>query len=463
MHRIGTTPLITPKSTIETFVLRTRHTIKPHTILSAVAAVGIILWTCIGAAADGPKFQVLYNFAGGTDGYQPQAGVVAGSAGNLYGTTSGGGTGSSELCSFGCGTAFEVSPPAKAGGAWTETVLYRFSGESDGAIPLGKLVLDGQGNLYGTAFQGGDVNVTDCANGLVMTGCGLVFELSPPTSPGSPWTETVIHTFEGPDGGYPQAGLVFDVSGNLYGTTDGGGAFPYCGENYLLGCGVVFELSPPAQSGGSWTYAVLYSFTGGNDGSLPVSGVSFDAAGNLYGTTYTGGESSGGGVFELSPPQAQGGDWMEATLYSFRANSYSRAGVAIDEETNLFGTTSQGGEGYGTVFELSPMSNGSWTETTIYQFHESSAEYPYATPTLDGLGNVYGTAAGAYCGALYRLRNHEGAWEEIQGSFPLRPKAAPCSPYGALIMGSQNALFGTTAVGGTCTGHQCGTVFTVTP
>lgn len=224
----------------------------------------------------------------------------------------------------------------------TEQVLYNFKGGSDGAEPDASLVFDGAGNLYGTTYYGG------------ANGSGTVFELTPSKAG---WTETVLHSFTGSDGALPSAGLILDGGGNLYGTTQAGGA---------AGFGVVFELSP---SRAGWTETVLYSFTGGNDGRGPVGGVVFDSGGNLYGTTSGGGYPIGGGtVFELTP---SGGGWTENILYAFNASNGApngsglHAGVVFDRAGNLYGTTVFGGTNYwGTIFELTP-SNGNWIETTL--------------------------------------------------------------------------------------------------
>jgi uncharacterized repeat protein (TIGR03803 family) len=407
------------------------------------------------AEATAAKVQVLYKFKGGKDGIGPHTGLVADSAGNLYGTTQlGGGT---YRCPHGCGTVFELSPPANGTGGWTETVLYRFSGQSDGAGPLGRLIFDGQGNLYGTTFAGGDFSNRTCRDPQGVIACGVVFELSPPAAPGGAWTETVLHSFEGSDGAFPNAGLTFDGSGNLYGaTTDGGTP---CGGP---GCGVVFELSPPLQPGGQWSFVDLYDFTGGSDGQSSFSDLIFDASNNLYGTTCGGGDYGGGVVFELSPPLQQGGDWTEIMLTSFEVPGCPRAGVVFNSASDLFGTTSQGGT-FGTVFELSPSSNGSWTLTTLYAFPDLNNAYPSGAPVFDRLGNLYGTVAGegSSCGAIYRLIDQEGVWNEAQYSFSSQ-QTQPCGPSGALIFGENNALYGTSAEGGAC-GGVCGTVFGVLP
>jgi uncharacterized repeat protein (TIGR03803 family) len=279
-----------------------------------------------GASSEGVVFKlapdgtetVLYNFCsqpGCSDGREPGAGLIFDNNGNLYGTTPYGGR-------FGPGVVFKLSPPA-AGGAWTETVLYNFTGGTDGSNPFARVVLDNNGNLYGTTSQGG------------AAGQGVVFKVAPGG------TETVLHPFTGSDGGGPYAGLIFDGNGNLYGNTSQGG---------VSGAGTVFELSPPATPGGAWTEKVLHSFTVA-DGARPYFGAHllFDANGNLYGQTDSGGATGFGAVFKLAP----GG--TETVLFSFRSGGGMPKSVDLfaDGNGNLYGTTDEDGTlGYGMVYEL---------------------------------------------------------------------------------------------------------------
>ncbi len=303
------------------------------------------------AAGGGWTETVLHNFNYNvTDGYYPYAGLIFDAAGNLYGTTSQGGT-----YGYGWGTVFELTPAA--GGGWTEKVLHSFPdyNGTDGTSPYAGLIFDAAGNLYGTTSQGGTYIFR-----------GTVFELTP--AAGGGWTETVLHSFgNGADADSPQAGLIFDAAGNLYGTTVEGGT----GSNCIFGCGTVFELTPAA--GGGWTEKVLYSFNAnGTDGYYPYAGLIFDAAGNLYGTTRYGGTSSGcapygcGTVFELTP--AAGGTWTETVLHNFGNGTDGAtplAGLIFDAAGNLYGTTSSGGTyGYGTVFELQVPATYSLTVST---------------------------------------------------------------------------------------------------
>lgn len=424
-----------------------RKLVSVSTVIVLVAAFS----SPVGAA--GPTFQMLYGFAGKQNGYSPQTGLVTDAAGNLYGTTPYGG--GSPVCAPGCGTLFELSPQP-GGQSWAEKVLHRFNGLSDGAFPLGRLIFDSHGNLYGTAASGGDLSSNYCKNGLnVVVGCGVVFELSPPTVPGGSWTETVLHNFVGIDGAFSDAGVIFDELGNLYGTTSLGGSV--CSST---GCGVVFELSPPGQAGGQWTDTTLYEFTGGSDGYYSLSDLTFDPSGALYGTTCDGGDLGGGVVFKLSPPLQQGFNWTDATLFSFPFPNCPSAGVVFDSAFNLFGTTSSGQQ----VFELSPQPDGTWTESLVYRFTKSQQDQPSGGLVVDGLGNLYGARLNRSCGALYRLQNHQGVWVEAEYDFTDR-STQPCRPYGTLIFGKQNALYGVSSGGGSpaCISHNCGTVFAIRP
>jgi len=284
---------------------------------------------------------ILYSFTGEADGGFPNA-VIRDSAGNLYGTAGSGGAWNS-------GAVFKLDP------AGTETVLYSFTGRADGAKPLAGLIRDSAGNLYGTASAGGVSEYT-----------GVVFKLD------TAGTETVLHTFTGgADGGDPEAGLIRDSAGDLYGTTSGGGVSHE---------GVVFKLDATGET-------VLYSFTGGADGSQPVGGLLRDSAGNLYGTTPYGGASGNGVVFKLDTTGT------ETVLYSFTGGadgSQPEAGLIQDPEGNLYGTTYYGGAPEnGVVFELDTTG----TETVLYSFAGGAdGSNPYAGLIRDSAGNLYGTA-----------------------------------------------------------------------
>ena len=325
----------------------------------------------------------LYTFSGGNDGAYPVAGVTIAPNGVLYGTTYW--HGSDDF-----GTIFSLRPapqaPKTALVAWGEIVLHAFAGGSDGVYPYSNLVFDGAGNLYGTTLAGG------------KGGGGVVFQRTP--KQGGGWTENVLYGFPislygTPYGANPYAGVVFDSSGNLYGTTwtGGSGTGPLC--LFGAGCGTVFQLTPSA---GGWKENVLYNFQGGSDGANP-NGLIIDASGNLYGTT----SGYGGTVFELSPSN---GGWKYSLLYSFTGNGGPYSGLTMDQEGNLYGTTFQDGSySSGSVFKLTP-SNGGWTETDLYDFSGPDGANPWGGVTLDSHGNLFGTTAygGDFgCGVAYEL------------------------------------------------------------
>jgi uncharacterized repeat protein (TIGR03803 family) len=336
------------------------------------------------AASNAASRKNLHTFGGDPDGAGPESDLVMDAQGNLYGTTYLGGTGP---CDGGCGTVFELSPDAAGG--YTERVIHSFEGSLvDGQMPEAPLIFDAEGNLYGTTLSGGQ---------KVTAAAGTVFKLT--RHPGGDWTETVLHSFNGAldggkDGGQPQAGLIFDAAGNLYGTTAGGGTGAGCvGGN---GCGTVFELSPAA--GGAWHETILHNFTNDHtDGWIPQSTLIMDAAGSLYGTTFYGGSSPAGGgtVFRLSRTS---NGWQEDILYNFRCaadgcSPYS--GVAFDADGNLYGTTVGGGANpaRGVVYKLAPAAAGAWTQSVLHAFGETSSDgiLPYGKPIVDAAGNVYGT------------------------------------------------------------------------
>ncbi|MFZ0319285.1 MAG: choice-of-anchor tandem repeat GloVer-containing protein [Candidatus Sulfotelmatobacter sp.] len=339
-------------------------------------------------SSKGWKESILYNFTSGTSAgtyfYSDPSNLILDSSGNLYGETSYGG-------SAGDGMVFELSPDS--GGKWTEKTLLTFTSTSTGTRPFGGLIFDSEGNLYGTTESGGTVK-NGCASG-----CGTVFKLSP--APGA-WTETILYNFAGgsSDGSEPSAGVIFDQAGNLYGTTSFGGIKAIeCGG----GCGTVFKLTPNA--GGAWTESLLYEFTGAQgDGGTPDAGVIFDQAGNLYGTTSLGGNhgyvcgTNGCGiVYELSP---HSGNWSQTVLYTFQGTegAFPVAGLIFDPAGNLFGTTEGGLFGlWGSVFELSPASGGSWSYSTVYYYPTvggGDGYFPEAGLTLGQSGILYGTTAG---------------------------------------------------------------------
>ena len=303
---------------------------------------------------------VLYSFTGGVDGANPYyADVIFDKAGNLYGTTVGGGANN-------LGVVFELSP--NGNGGWSETVLHSFAGGIDGTNPYSGLVLDPFGNLYGTTFGGG------------AYGVGTVYQVKHGT--GGQWTEKVIHTFDIKTGDSPVGGLVFDSKGDLFGTTEGGGAYK---------AGVVFVLQYAGKN--TWTPRVLHNFTGGADGAGPYAGrLIFDKAGNLYGTTVSGGTNYWGVVFKLF--QTSSG-WKEQVLYRFNGAVESNpvSGLMMDGNGNLYGTCSNGNmtTTVGSVYKLTPSGGGKYTESDLYLFSGKDGQFPESALVRDKAGHLYGT------------------------------------------------------------------------
>jgi len=371
-------------------------------------------------------FTVLYTFTGGADGGSPYAGVVLDGAGNLYGTTTAGGSGVFD-CPTGCGTVFKVDATGN------ETVLHSF-GETntDGAFPFyGYLVRDGAGNLYGTTDYGG------------THGSGTIFRVSPTG-------KEVFFSFNGSDGGFPFAGLVADTAGNFYGTTDvrGTGCPPY-------GCGTVFKINSKGKE------TILHSFTGAPDGDNPFAGLVRDSTGNLYGTTITGGTNGAGTVFKVDTTG------KETVLYSFCSNACQDgeipySGLIRDNAGNLYGTTLAGGMfGSGTVFKL----DSTGVETVLYNFCSQSGctdgSQPYAGLVRDAAGNLYGTTYGGGAnetGTVFEV--DKTGKETVLYSFCSLPGCADGGlPYAGLARDSAGNLYGTTSN----FAEAYGTVFKIAP
>ncbi|MFN2542869.1 MAG: choice-of-anchor tandem repeat GloVer-containing protein [Chthoniobacterales bacterium] len=323
---------------------------------------------------------VLYSFTGGADGGEPYKGVTLDAQGNLYGSAVTGGSGS---CEGGCGVVYKLT---YSGGTWTQSVVHAFTGGDDGSGPGARLTIDNHGALYGMtptggafgagtiyqirqngngnwvlrvihAFTGGADGASGSAGQMLLrsgrlyglataggiNGKGTAFELRPAGN--GDWTFKIIYSFKGqPDAGFPYGGLVFDASGNLYGTTY------YDGANNL---GAVYKLIP--QTTGEWKERVLYSFKGGADGQNSISNVVFDATGNLYGTTSEGGLGSGV-IFKLTPMTAS--HWSETVVHQFQGppdGAFAYNGMVGDGAGNFFGATVHGGaDDEGSVYQFTP-------------------------------------------------------------------------------------------------------------
>lgn len=381
----------------------------------AVVAVALILVTGAFAATTASKgkakhkpsvtLTTLYNFTGSSDGGYPIERVLNLKSGNLFGVTGSGGA------NF-YGAVYEL---VNSGGTYTQQVIYSFTGTGgDGCYPYSELLMDKSGNLFGTT------------NSCGSSGYGTVFELM---NSGGSYTETVLHSFSYSDGAYPYGALAMDKSGNLFGSTSGGGTsgygtvwelsggtlttlasldystmggYPYGGVNmdpsgnlWGTACcggansdGVVFELT---NSGGNWTYNTVHAFNY-TDGASPYYGrVTIGKGGNIYGTACCGGTSGYGVVWFL---KNSGGTWTESTLYNFTNSGgdggYPYGGLGFSRKGHLYGTTYYGGtNSYGTAFELIHGSSG-WTETVLYDFAYSDGGYPFAGANADKKGNFFG-------------------------------------------------------------------------
>jgi uncharacterized repeat protein (TIGR03803 family) len=399
--------------------------------------------------SSGPwKQKILYNFHSNSHysgGSEPVGRLVVDQDGNLYGVTFVGGDG---CFPGGCGVVYELSPTAS--GEWTETILHKFTGGSDGKYPDGGLLFDRVGNLYGTASEGGKVNA-DCY-------CGTVFKLAP--NGNGEWAESTIYAFQGAfqggsDGDSPYGSLSMDAAGDLYGVTTDGGGLGYCGND---GCGTVFEVSP--NGSGEWSEQVLLRFNNATIGWNLSSSVYLDAEGQLFGETWGAPNSNdeNGTLYALTP---NSGQWNYTLVSNFSETDGSAPETALvaDTKGNLYGTTFFGGTfDLGAVFELTPTTKGKWNEMMIYSFTEghpvNGTIFPTAQPStliVDSAGNLYGEAVGGGSkndGMVYKLSPMpDGSWQETTlYSFP--GGVGGNSPSGGLVMDTSGNLYGTTQYGG---------------
>ena len=397
------------------------------------------LATCQTVSMQSPsaKFRVLYTFEGKMDGGNPNGGLVQDAAGNLYGTTYDGGDLNCSNGIFpGCGVVFKLD---RAG---HESVLYRFKGgPGDGGYPCAEGVIrDSSGNLYGTTCYGG-----------AFANNGIVFKLD------SSGHETVLHSFTGgDDGGVPKAGLVRDAAGNLFGSTYYGGSSA-CNDGTGVGCGVVFKIDAAGKQ------RIVHRFTGGKDGANPIGTLLLDGAGNLYGTSFSGG-SGDGVVFRLD---SRG---KETVLHEFFGpDGNGPVGVSIrDGEGTLYGTTYYGGfrdSFLGTVFKV----DSAGKETVLHEFKGQGDGFSPDGLVADGVGNLYGITLGDAgftcdqdgCGTVFKV--------DTNGKFSLlyrfRGGSDGAYPQLGLIRDAAGALYGAAGFSGNhgCLSQGCGTVFKVIP
>ncbi len=438
-------------------------------ILAASAASCLALSACGGGGSGSSNptptgigsEQVVYRFAGGTDGAWPEGRLIMDGSGSMYGTTTAGGN--STYCPTagglpsGCGTVLKLTP--NGSGGYTESILYAFgaNGANDGQDPYGGLTMDGAGDLYGTTLLGG-------ANHTGVAENGTVFKLTPNGSGG--YTESVLYNFSGyPDASGPMSGLVMDSSGNLYGTALNGGSY---------GGGAVFKLT--SNGSGGYTESVIYSF-GGSAGAYgsPIAGLYLDSTtGSLFGVAEQGGGSPGtpsGAVFELAPNGS--GGYTESTLYTFTgggdgATPHGR--LTMDGSGNLYGTTYDGGgNGGGTVFKLTPNGSGGYTESTVYSLPSRGS--PDDGVVIDASGNLYGTSTGPGNGTVFEL-SPNGSGYSASTLYGFGGGSDGATPRASVTISSSGNVFGTTNYGGSttnCPGSGsggdagCGVVFDVHP
>jgi hypothetical protein len=368
-------------------------------------------------------FKVLHNFGAGNDGAVPSGPLSLDGRGDLYGSTYDGGTG--KCSDYGCGMTFELQP--QAGGGWKEIALHEFTGGSDGSTPVGNLVLDANGDAYGTtnAAGGGQASVFELRRGSKWKlsplygpyfspgltssnvgdlygffgqgkfGDGAIGELSPGTKG---WMYTQFYSFCNeytcPDGDGPEFPLCWDAHGNLYGTTAfGGNGPPECPGS--LGCGVAFQMTP--NSDGTWTYHVMHRFANfPTDGQYPDGGLVVDATGAAYGVTGYGGVHGQGTVFKMTP--STGGHWKQSVLYDFPNcgdGCFPGRTLVFDQKGNLYGVSSGGiadcgGYTCGVVFKLTPQKNGPWTYSVVHKFDGKNGASPWGV-IVDDKGNIFGT------------------------------------------------------------------------
>jgi uncharacterized repeat protein (TIGR03803 family) len=427
-----------------TLIARLSSTVAHVSRNAKVLVIAVFLTVFATQSLQAQNLSVLYTFSGYPDGAGP-ATPIRDRHGNLYTTTYTGG-------------AYDFGAVVKIGWQGNEEVLHDFTGGSDGSTPASSLIMDANGNLFGTTYSGGSQH---CFQGY---GCGVVYELSPGKNG---WTETILYRFKGgTDGAHPGPGaLAFDAEGNLYGTTQNGG-----GGKCSTNCGVVYRISPTRWA---WKEQVLHAFgvTSQTDGANPYAGVIVDPAGYVYGTTYHGGNFGFGTVFKIDPSGA------ETVLYSFTGGADGggpQAALVSDADANRYGPTSYGGDlscaaqypiGCGTIFKV----DTSGKETVVHTFigYPTDGNGPVSTLVRDKAGNLYGTARGGNstaclysnnepsgCGVVFRVKTN--GREAILHNFSFGPDGT--QPQGVNLVG--RTLYGATLEGGP--GGGTGTVFKLT-
>jgi len=423
-----------------------------------LAALGLaLLMIVLATQVHAQTLTVLHSFTGGKDGANPAAGLTMDARGNLYGTASAGGAGH--------GTVYKLS---HAGSGWTLSPLYVFGGSPDGSDPVARVVFGPNGTLYGTTEHGGNIN---CGGG-----CGTIFNLQPQptacTAALCPWMETELLRFNGVGGGiFPESEVTFDAAGNLYGTAYSGGGLELGGGSgcYPYSCGLVYELTP---SGSGWTESVPYVFTGyqyGDNGANPVGGLTFDSAGNLYGTTSTYGDCGFGIIFQLT---SNGSGWTENILQQICSGGASPTATMITDASGTFYGDTQGeypgyGTQHGSVFTLA-QSGSSWVYTSVYTFPEYGGG-PAGQLFRDGAGNLYGTTitgggnplglCSSGCGTIFKLTPSGSGYSYTQ-LYSFTGGSDGSAPYSNLVQDTDGNFYGTASTGGA---DGYGVIFEFTP
>lgn len=425
-----------------------------HDLWPALAVLGAVMVPSLPAQPrpEAATVNLVYAFQGSPDGAYPSGGLVADSNGSLYGVTESGGATIEGCSGNGCGVVFELTP---TGSGWSSSVLYSFTGGTDGGSPGGSLVLDKSGNLYGTTAGYGAHN------------SGVVFQLLAPASAGGVWTERVLYAFTGlDDGATPNRGLVSDAKGALFGSTALGGADT---------AGTIFSVTPPAGGpDGIWSFRLLHSFTGGSfgsmDGAAPNGDMVFGYGGALYGTTALGGGASGfGTIFQVAPPTVAGGEWTESVVYTFTdlaGGSSPQVGLTAGKDGVLYGTTPSGSGRslYGTAFEFAPPAEtgGTWTFTSLANFGPARGTMPNLV-TPNKAGALYGTAAGGSSndGLIFQLKSSTAGQPWTVTVLQSLSGTDGAIPVGSLLL-STSGLYGAALYGGdpNC---NCGAVYEVVP
>lgn len=392
-----------------------------------------------GQPARAQTYTVIHNFTGGSAGAYPYAGLTIDGRGNLYGTTDQGGQGLCPPANNGCGIVFKMS---HVGSGWVFNPIYKFGGSPDGGGPYGPVVFGPNGSLYGTTVGGGSTNC--------LSGCGIAYNLRPsPTACVTalcPWRETLLYSFQGgTDAYYPTGEVAFDASGDMYGTTYVGGTG---------GPGTVWKLTP---SGRGWTESIAHNFAGGDEGGNPYGGVVFDNSGNMYVSAVAGGSGNNGAVDELIPA---GSGWTEHTLYDFQGGSDGGGPMAglLFAGGNLYGSTVNGPNNGGTVYELMP-SGGGWSFSTIADL--PTEEGPFSKLVADSAGNLYGTTqigSGDH-GTVFKLTRSGDSWT-LTVLHHFTGGSDGDTPLGSVALDSSGNIYGTTLLGGTA---GTGVVFEITP